>query len=157
LETIPSKQFVAVVLTDTTETLRRRTENFSARYELRFSAADFPNTAPIADRRWTRYFDAVAYSDLVRAELFRRRTLTIRATEIAVGDGVVVDHRLYTVASIGAESTRVVVDLADVIAPRCFPKMNLEDSLERNTVFSVVMRCEKKTRSLVTVERLAKL
>lgn len=151
------KQFVLVVATDTTETLRRRTENFSARYELRFNAEDFPRSAPLADRRWMRYFDAVAYGDLVRTELFRRRRLTIRASEIAVGDGVVIDQRLYTVAGVAGESTRVVVDLADALAPRCFPKMNLEDSLERNGAFSVAVRCEYQPRSLVAVERLVRL
>jgi hypothetical protein len=151
------KQFVVVGPTDTTETLRRKTENFSARYELRFNTVDFPNSAPLADRRWARYFDAVMYGELMRAELFRRRRTTIRATEIAVGDGVVVDGRLYTVAAVAGESTRVVVDFADPLAARCFPKMNLEDSLERNSAFSVAMRREFQPRQLVAVERLVRL
>lgn len=152
-----SKQFVDVAPTDTSETLRRRTENFSARYELRFRTDDFPNTAPLADRRWARYFDAVAYGELVRAELFRRRRTTVLATEIVPGDALLLDHRLYLVTSVAGESTRVTLDVADPLAPRCFPKMNLEDSLERNAAFSVAMRCEFQPRRLVTVERLVRL
>jgi len=124
---------------------------------LRFSADDFPNSAPVADRRWTGYFDAVAYGELVRAELFRRRKQTIRASEIVAGDAVVIARRLYTVASVTVESTHVLADLVDPLAPRCFPKMNLEDSLARNTAFSTAMRCEYQARQLVTVERLVRL
>lgn len=89
--------------------------------------------------------------------MFRRRRQTIRASEIVAGDGVVIDQRLYTVASVTTESTRVIADLIDPLAPRCFPKMNLEDSLERNTAFSTAMRCEYQVRQLVTIERLVRL
>jgi hypothetical protein len=153
----PCKEFVDVASTDTTETLRRRTENFSSRYELRFSIDDFPNHAPVRDRRWSRYFDATAYGELVRAELFRRRSLTIRAMEIVAGDALMIAHRLYYVTSVLAESSRVVLDVVDRIAPRCFPRMNLNDSMARNTAFATSLRREYQPRELVAVARSVRL
>lgn len=148
-------RFVDVAPTDTTETLRRRTDNFSARYELRFSPNDFPRNAPPAVGEWARYFDGAAYNDFVRDELLRRRRMTVRAMELRVGDAVVIGERLYVVATLAAETTRVVVDLVDRLAPRCFPKMNLEDTMERNTAFAITIRYEYQPRELVTIARRA--
>ena len=153
METSPAKRFIDVAPSDTLETLRRRTSNFSAEYEIRFNRDDYPRATALSDRRWARYFDRASYEVKMRAELLRRKPLAIRATEIAVGDALPIGERLYEVQQVSGDIMCVVLDLVDDLAPRCFPKMNFDDSMERNAAFATAIRREYQPRALVQVAR----
>lgn len=153
MENSPAKRFIDVVPSDTMETLRRRTANFSAEYEIRFNRDDYPRTTALSDRRWARYFDRASYEVWMRKELLSRKPMAIRATEIAVGDALPIDGRLYEVRHVSSDIMSVTVDLVDELAPKCFPKMNFPDSMERNAAFATAIRREFQPRALVQVAR----